>query len=71
MFKINLLNPLDTNKHRNGDVAVPNDFRIAPGDKWNKGDTLTYQVIRYTQKLPKAEVLMNSANIKIIWNTNG
>ena len=67
IFKINLINPVDTNKLINGDVAAPNDFRIAPGDKWDKGDTLTYQVIEYTNKLPKAEVLINSANIKIIY----
>ena len=66
IFKINLLNPLDTNQVTNGDVAVPNDFRIAPGDKWDKGDTLTYHVIEYTEKLPKAEVLINRANIENI-----
>ena len=64
IFKINLINPVDTNKLINGDVVAPNNFRIAPGDKWDKGDTLTYQVIEYTNKLPKVEVLINSANMK-------
>ena len=64
IFKINLINPVDTNKLINGDVAAPNDFRIAPGDKWDKGDTLTYHVIEYTEKLPKAEVLINGANVQ-------
>ena len=47
---------LDVYVNKTNNVEKPQNFKIAPGEKWKKGDTLTYKVIGYTDQLTKSEV---------------
>ena len=47
---------LDVYTNETNNVETPRNFKIAPGEKWKKGDTLTYKVIEYTDQLTKSEV---------------